>query len=561
MGTMVSVGVVLAGKYRIERRLGVGGMGYVMAARHLELDEDVALKFLLPAALAIPELVARFRREARAAVKIKSEHVCRVLDVASSDEFGPYMVMELLHGEDLGTSLRRRGPLPWREAVGYVLQALVALAEAHARGIVHRDLKPSNLFVSERSDGSALVKLLDFGISKIVGDVHGELTATATPGALGSYAYMSPEQARNAKDVDGRADIWAIGVLLHKLAAGRGPFEAQTASEYIAKIVADEPAPLRWHAPDAPVDLEAIVLRCLRKDRSTRYATVAELAAALAPLVPDERLLCEKIARVGARTEWRTASVRTSDPQIEPTPSGAHRATAASAASTVPRAAPSDPRASAPGATPFPHGATPLPHGATPLPHGATPLPLGATPRGATPLPLGATPLPLGATPLPLGTTPLGTTPLGATPGATPLGLSATQPAGGAWANRGATGPAPWATPRATRSRVGWVVAGSVAFGAGGVAAALVLAQPGERAEVAVPALAEPAPAQESPALAGPAPEPAEPEPSPSASGAPQAPRPSSAGVAKAAGTVRPAAAPSARPKTPPPRDDPFSYR
>src|SRR5688572_14671551 len=161
-------GDILAGKFRIERVLGVGGMGMVVSAMHLQLEERVAIKFLLPEALANPEAVTRFGREARAAVKIKSEHVARVTDVGALPETGaPYMVMELLRGKDLGAALREHGALPVALAVEYVLQACEALAEAHAIGIVHRDLKPANLFLTARADGSPCVKVLDFGISKI----------------------------------------------------------------------------------------------------------------------------------------------------------------------------------------------------------------------------------------------------------------------------------------------------------------------------------------------------------------------------------------------------------
>src|ERR1051326_8983161 len=163
----VKEGGVLAGKYRVERVLGVGGMGVVVSALHLQLDERVALKFLLPDALENQEAVARFQREARAAVKIKSEHVARVSDVGQLENGAPYMVMEYLEGSDLSDVLKQRGSLPVEEAVQYVLEACEAIAEAHALGIVHRDLKPSNLFLAKRPDGRSIVKVLDFGISKV----------------------------------------------------------------------------------------------------------------------------------------------------------------------------------------------------------------------------------------------------------------------------------------------------------------------------------------------------------------------------------------------------------
>ena len=209
-------GDVLAGKFRIERVLGVGGMGMVVSAMHLHLDERVAIKFLLPEALSNPEAVARFSREARAAVKIKSEHVARVIDVATLENGAPYMVMELLRGRDLSQMLQEEGALPAALAVQYVLQACEALAEAHAMGMVHRDLKPANLFLTARADGSPCVKVLDFGISKVT-NMSGsgpDMGMTRTQVMMGSPLYMSPEQMASARDVDQRSDIWAVGTVL-----------------------------------------------------------------------------------------------------------------------------------------------------------------------------------------------------------------------------------------------------------------------------------------------------------------------------------------------------------
>jgi len=183
----VSVGEILAGKYRIDRVLGAGGMGVVVAAHHLQLDERVAIKFLLPEMLAQQDAVMRFSREARAAVKIKSEHVARVTDVGTLETGAPYMVMEYLEGIDLA-ELVRRGPLPITQAVDFVLQACEAIAEAHALGIVHRDLKPANLFLATLPGGVQSVKVLDFGISKLTGlsASGGQDSATRTKALMGS---------------------------------------------------------------------------------------------------------------------------------------------------------------------------------------------------------------------------------------------------------------------------------------------------------------------------------------------------------------------------------------
>jgi serine/threonine-protein kinase len=286
-GAGVREGDILAGKYRVERVLGVGGMGVVVAAHHLQLDEKVALKFLLPEALMNPDAVARFAREARAAVKIKSEHVARVTDVGTLPNGAPYMVMEYLEGGDLAAWLEQRGALPLEQAVEFILQASVAVADAHALGIVHRDLKPSNLFCVRRSDGQLSIKVLDFGISKMTdasASAPGSMTRTSA--LLGSPLYMSPEQMRSSRDVDRQTDIWALGVILFELMTGRPAFLADTVTELAIKVASEPPPPIRSFRPDVPDALEAIVAKCLEKDRRLRYRNVADLALALLPFAP-----------------------------------------------------------------------------------------------------------------------------------------------------------------------------------------------------------------------------------------------------------------------------------
>ncbi|HEY3664483.1 MAG TPA: serine/threonine-protein kinase, partial [Polyangiaceae bacterium] len=216
MSDEVREGDVLAGKFRIERVLGQGAMGVVVAATHIQLDERVALKFLLPEALANADAVARFAREARAAVKIKSEHVVRVSDVGTLESGSPYMVMEYLQGQDLSEWMTNHGTLNVSDAVEFLLQACEALAEAHALGIVHRDLKPANLFVTARRDGTPCIKVLDFGISKFTAP-GSNLNMTKTSTIMGSPLYMSPEQLSSTRTVDARTDIWALGVILFEL--------------------------------------------------------------------------------------------------------------------------------------------------------------------------------------------------------------------------------------------------------------------------------------------------------------------------------------------------------
>jgi serine/threonine-protein kinase len=295
-------GQLLEGKYRVERILGAGGMGVVVAAHHMQLDEKVAIKFLHPRAVRDQEAMARFLREARAAVKIKSEHVARVLDVGSLSSGEPFMVMEYLEGTDLAKQIRRTGALPVSQAVDFVLQTCDAIANAHAIGIVHRDLKPANLFCIRASDRSLSIKVLDFGISKLTQEAamrtpDGVLTSTQA--VMGSPHYMSPEQMQSSKAVDARADIWSLGAILFELLTGRVPFDAATVPELVIKIVT-QPAPsVRSLSPDVPEGLAAIVSRCLEKDRERRYANVGLFARALIEFAPAHaRPLIDRIDRV-----------------------------------------------------------------------------------------------------------------------------------------------------------------------------------------------------------------------------------------------------------------------
>ena len=277
------VGDVVAGKYKIERLLGRGGMGVVFAARHEVLHQPVAIKFPTESLLESESAVARFLNEGRAAAKIRSEHVARVLDVDTIPSGLPYIVLEYLHGCDLAALLSQEHFVPMRQSVDYLMQALEAVAEAHSLGLVHRDLKPANLFLVQRSNGQTQIKVLDFGISKSIGPSTSSAVVTTSQAFLGSPAYMSPEQARNAKDVDTRTDIWALGVILYELLAGEPPFTGESPIDVLSKIIHLDPPPLTLKQPRVLPGLEDVIRRCLQRERSARYQTALDLAEALLP--------------------------------------------------------------------------------------------------------------------------------------------------------------------------------------------------------------------------------------------------------------------------------------
>jgi serine/threonine protein kinase len=308
----VREGEVVSGRYRVERVLGVGGMGVVVHATDQRLGNPVAIKFLLPDALEHPEIVARFAREARAAVKIRSEHVARVMDVGTLDSGAPYMVMEYLEGCDLSTELAQNGALPVEDVVDFVLQASEALVEAHQFGFVHRDLKPANLFLVA-GRGAPVVKVLDFGISKtssFVGGTGSGAAFTQTASLLGSPLYMSPEQMDSARSVDARTDIWALGVIFYELLSGEPPFSGESMPQLCMAILQQTPRALRVARPDVPARLEAVILRCLEKDRERRFANVQELAVALAEFSPPRS--CISLERISAASE---GDVNSGDPE------------------------------------------------------------------------------------------------------------------------------------------------------------------------------------------------------------------------------------------------------
>jgi serine/threonine protein kinase len=280
--THLTPGTVISGKYRIDSILGRGAMGVVVAATHLELREAIALKFLYAKTDGSEDFKSRFRREAQVSAKLRNEHITRVLDVGTWREGAMYMVMEYLSGNDLRKMIRSQGPFPIGAAVEYITQVCEGVAEAHAHGIIHRDLKPSNLLVTKRADGSDLVKILDFGISKwtSMGEDEGELTQTGV--VLGSPKYMSPEQLFGAGSVDSRTDIWSIGAILYELIAGRPPYDQPSLARICADLAGNKPPPpLRDVRAEVTPELEAVVLHCLERSVDLRIQNVADLAGDL----------------------------------------------------------------------------------------------------------------------------------------------------------------------------------------------------------------------------------------------------------------------------------------
>lgn len=277
-------GSLVADKYRILRTLGEGGMGVVVEARHVHLDQRVAIKFLRGPQADDANNVMRFQREARAAAKVKSDHVAQIYDVGMLDDGTRYLVMEYLEGCDLADEIARNGRLPVEHACGIAVQLLDAISRAHEVGIVHRDLKPENIFLVHQADGSRRVKVVDFGISKL-DDTKGALKLTGTSDLMGTPLYMAPEQMATPELVDGRADIWSIGCVLYEMLSGQRPFDAESMPEICTRVMSQDPRHLCDVASDIPPGLGETVMRCLLRDVAARMPSAAELSALLHPYV------------------------------------------------------------------------------------------------------------------------------------------------------------------------------------------------------------------------------------------------------------------------------------
>jgi serine/threonine-protein kinase len=291
-------GDVVAGRFVVERRIGSGGMGEVVSARHVELGTLVAIKAIRRDVLGDPDAMARFKREAKALAKLTSVHTVRIYDVGVTDGGLPYLIMEHLVGRDLASVLGGTGPLPVDEALDFMIQACDALTEAHDAGIVHRDLKPPNLFLSKKKSGENHIRVLDFGLAKPIRETTslGKLKLTANGEVIGTSHYMAPEQVMGG-DLSVRTDIWAVGACLFRLLTAQHPFRGHTPAAVCAAIIGAPPPNIRELRPDLPSNVEAIVMRCLEKDPANRFPDVRHLrtaleqarrasAAAFAPLAP-----------------------------------------------------------------------------------------------------------------------------------------------------------------------------------------------------------------------------------------------------------------------------------
>lgn len=279
-------GAVIDGRYRVERPLGTGGMGAVVAATHLELRQEVAIKVLLPTVAKSEEANARFLREGRAAARLTSPYAAKVFDTGRLPSGEPYLVMELLAGRDLRSHMATTARVSLEQAAEWVLQAAHALGEAHRLHVIHRDVKPANLFLAETSAGT-IVKVLDFGVSKQADDGASDLTNTAA--ILGTPRYMAPEQMRSARLADQRCDVWSLGVVLYELTTGEAPFRGDSVTALCFDVMERTPIPPSHHCPELPPAFDAFMARCLAKDPDERFPTMEELAESLRAFAPTAR--------------------------------------------------------------------------------------------------------------------------------------------------------------------------------------------------------------------------------------------------------------------------------
>ncbi len=318
MTAPLTVGDVVLGRYRVERVLGQGGMGMVVAARHIALGELFAIKLMLvPDGIVNTQAVDRFLREARICASLKGEHVVKVQDVGQLEGGQPYMVLEYLEGQDLNEVLESRRALRITDVANVMLQACEALAEAHEQGIVHRDIKPANMFLIRKPNGKLSLKLLDFGISKRINSESKALTGAGS--MLGSPLYMSPEQLADPRSVGPQSDIWAMGVVLYELVTGVPPFGGEVIGQVVQSILNGTPAPSSTHRPGLSAEVDRIVARCLEKNPRDRYATVQDLAMDIRALKYAPDVLAADASLPQLTVEIRAAGTNTDDIALGPT--------------------------------------------------------------------------------------------------------------------------------------------------------------------------------------------------------------------------------------------------
>ncbi len=315
-------GDVLDGRYRVQRLMAVGGMGAVFEAMHVELHQRVAVKAMLRELSTSGEATQRFIQEARAAAELRSINVARVLDVARLPSGEPYIVMEYLEGKDLRATLDERGTLPVDLAVDWIVQACDAMAEAHAAGIIHRDLKLSNLFVAQRGRFAPVIKVLDFGISKITRNSF-QCAMTSAGAIMGSPGYMAPEQLRDSKMVDQRCDVWSLGVILYELLTGKPAYEGDTLPQLTIRVFTEAPMPIRQLRAEVPPELEAFILYgAIQRDLAKRTPSVVELVRGLRPFASEQgRLDASRIISLYQDADIQGVSKQAST--VAPSPSRA----------------------------------------------------------------------------------------------------------------------------------------------------------------------------------------------------------------------------------------------
>ncbi len=288
----LSAGQVIAGRYRVERCLGQGGMGSVYLVHHLHTEQAFALKMLHPDVVADAQAVERFRREAQAPARIGSDHVVRVSDADTAPELdgAPFLVMEYLRGRDLEYEVTARGKLPPGEVLLYLSQTAKALDKAHAMGIVHRDLKPENLFLTERDDGAVAIKVLDFGIAKVMENAPGgAATKTATGAVFGTPLYMAPEQAKGEnKKVCGQTDVFALGLIAHKLLSGKDMWTPNSMAHLVALVAFEPLPPPSSRGGGLGPAFDKWFAKCCDHDIAKRFATAGEAVAELTKVLGEK---------------------------------------------------------------------------------------------------------------------------------------------------------------------------------------------------------------------------------------------------------------------------------